>query len=83
MGWTSLIFGWRMEMRDDVKNAPWWCTGILVRSVRMCEGVEEVRGVGKRVKGMRQDISDMALIVVINVCRKNKGNQDIMNKLYQ
>lgn len=51
MGWTFLIFGWRMEMRDDVKNAPWWCTGSLVRSVRMCEGVVEVRGVGKWVKG--------------------------------
>lgn len=68
MGWTSLIFGWRMEMRDDVENAPWWYRGISVRSVRMCEGVLKVRGVGKWVKGRRQDLSALALIVIISVC---------------
>ena len=47
MGWTSLIFGWRMEMRDDVENAPWWCTGISVRSVWMGEGAVDARGEGK------------------------------------
>ena len=47
-------------MRDDVENAPWWCTGISVRSVWMGEGAVDARGEGKQVKGRRQEISDMA-----------------------